>query len=153
MEATVWEAIIWLAAMAVFLIVEASTVTMVSLWFAAGCLAAMIAALLGGPVWLQVALCLAVSAVMLACLRPVIRKNCTPRLKATNVDAVVGTQGYVTEDIDNASAAGRVKLGGMEWSARSEDGSVIPAGTLVQVQRIEGVKVFVSPAEATANIH
>ena len=107
------EAIIWLVLMVVFLIAEASTVTMVSLWFAAGSLAALLTALLGGPVWLQAALFLAVSAVLLACLRPLVRKKFSPRIKSTNVDAVVGSQGYVLEDIDNLAATGRVKLGGM----------------------------------------
>lgn len=141
------EAMIWLVLMIVFLIAEAVTVTMVSLWFAAGSLAAMIAAMLGGPVWLQVILAVAVSAVLLACLRPMVRKNFTPRIKATNVDAVIGTQGYVTADIDNIAATGQVKLGGMEWTARSVSGSPIPAGTLVKVEKIEGVKAFVAPVE------
>ena len=137
------EAIVWLVFMVVFLIAEASTVTMVSLWFAAGALAALIAALLGGPVWLQGALFLAVSAVLLACLRPLVRKKFTPKIKSTNVDAVIGSQGYVLDDIDNIAATGRVKLGGMEWTARSENGDKIPDGTLVQVERIEGVKAIV----------
>lgn len=141
------EAMIWLVLMIVFLIAEAVTVTMVSLWFAAGSLAAMIAAMLGGPVWLQVILAVAVSAVLLACLRPMVRKNFTPRIKATNVDAVIGTQGYVTAAIDNIAATGQVKLGGMEWTARSVSGSPIPAGTLVKVEKIEGVKAFVAPVE------
>ena len=141
------EEMIWLVLMIVFLIAEAVTVTMVSLWFAAGSLAAMIAAMLGGPVWLQVILAVAVSAVLLACLRPMVRKNFTPRIKATNVDAVIGTQGYVTADIDNIAATGQVKLGGMEWTARSVSGSPIPAGTLVKVEKIEGVKAFVAPVE------
>ena len=141
------EAMIWLVLMIVFLIAEAVTVTMVSLWFAAGSLAAMIAAMLGGPVWLQVILAVAVSAVLLACLRPMVRKNFTPRIKATNVDAVIGTQGNVTAEIDNIAATGQVKLGGMEWTARSVSGSPIPAGTLVKVEKIEGVKAFVAPVE------
>lgn len=146
------EAIIWLVLMVVFLIVEASTVVMMSLWFAAGSLIAMVTALLGGPVWLQIVLFLAVSGVLLACLRPVVRRHVTPKIKATNVDAIVGSQGYVTADIDNLAATGQVKLGGMEWTARSADGGKIPAGTLVQVQRIEGVKAFVAEVKETANI-
>ena len=146
------EAIIWLALMVVFLITEASTVAMVSLWFAMGSLAAMIAALLGGPVWLQVALFLVVAAVLLACLRPVARKRFTPRLKSTNIDAVIGSQGYVTADIDNVAATGQVKLGGMEWTARSAGGEKISAGTLVQVERIEGVKAFVTPVMVKSGV-
>ena len=146
------EAIIRLALMVVFLITEASTVAMVSLWFAVGSLAAMIAALLGGPVWLQVALFLVVAAVLLACLRPVARKRFTPRLKSTNIDAVIGSQGYVTADIDNVAATGQVKLGGMEWTARSAGGEKISAGTLVQVERIEGVKAFVTPVKVKSGV-
>ena len=144
--------IIWLALMVVFLIAEASTVVTVSLWFAAGSLVAMAASLLGAPIWLQVALFLVVSAVLLACLRPVIRKHFTPKLTATNVDSVIGSRGYVTADIDNVSAAGTVKLGAMEWTARSTTGENIPAGTLVQVDRIEGVKVFVTAVEVPAQV-
>lgn len=141
------EAVIWLVLMVVFLAAEAATVSMVSLWFAAGSLVALAVSLLGGPIWLQVVLFLAVSAGLLACLRPLVRSKFTPNLARTNVDSMLGSEGYVTADIDNMSATGKVKLGAMEWTARSTSGKVIPAGTLVKVDRIEGVKAFVSPAE------
>ena len=64
-----WAAIIWLVLLVVFLISEAATVTMVSLWFAAGALAALIACLLGGAVWLQVTAFLVVSILALLALR------------------------------------------------------------------------------------
>ena len=142
--------LIWLVLMVVFLIVEASTVTMVSLWFAAGSLAAMLASFLGAPVWLQVLLFLAVSALLLASLRKVAAEHFTPKLTKTNVDAIIGSQGYVTGDIDNISATGSVKLGAMEWTARSATGEIIPKGTLVKVEKIEGVKAFVSPVTESA---
>ena len=144
--------LLWLVLMVVFLIVEAMTVTVVSLWFAGGALASLVTAMLGGQLWLQVTVFLAVSAILLACLRPVVRKRFTPRISSTNVDAVVGSRGYVTADVDNMAATGTVKLNGMEWTARSADGSKIPAGTLVQVDRIEGVKAIVTPVEVTASI-
>lgn len=143
---------IWLILAVMFLIAEAATVTMVSLWFAAGCLAAMVAALTGGSLGFQVFIALAVSAGLLACLRPVVRKHFTPKLTKTNVDAVIGSQGYVTADIDNVSATGKVKLGSMEWTARSTSGTVIPKGTLVKVDKIEGVKAFVTPVEVTTAV-
>ena len=146
------EKYIWLVLMVIFLIAEASTVTMISLWFAAGSLAALVIALLGGSWGLQIAACLVVSAVLLACLRPMVRKHFTPRLTKTNVDSVVGSRGYVTADIDNVSALGKVKLGAMEWTARSATGEKIPAGTLIQVERIEGVKAFVTPVEITEKV-
>ena len=139
--------IVWLVLLAAFLITEAATVTVVSLWFAVGSLAALIASLLGAALWLQILLFLAVSAVALAALRPIVRKYIHPKLTATNVDSVIGSVGLVTAAIDNVSATGQVKLGAMEWTARSTSGRPIEAGTLVKVDRIEGVKVFVSPAE------
>jgi len=143
-------AIIWLVLLVIFLIAEASTVTLVSLWFAAGALAALFTGLLGGALWLQVLLFLAVSVLSLIALRPAFRKYIRPRLTATNVDSVIGSTGLVTVSVDNVSAVGQVKLGAMEWTARSTSGTPIPEGTLVKVDRIEGVKVFVSPAEVAA---
>ena len=147
-----WAAILWLVLTVVFLIAEAATVTVISLWFAAGSLAAMAAALLGGKIWLQVGVFLAVSAIALTALRPLVRKYLTPKLTATNVDSVVGSVGIVTIPIDNIAAAGQVKLNGMEWTARSTSGTPIPAGIRIRVDRIEGVKVFVSPAEVPATL-
>lgn len=145
-------AIVWLVLLVVFLIAEASTVTLVSLWFAAGSLIALIAGLLGAVLWLQVLLFLAVSVLSLTALRPLVRKYVHPRLTATNVDSVIGSTGLVTASIENVSASGQVKLGAMEWTARSTSGAPIPEGTMVRVDRIEGVKVFVSPAEVSANV-
>ena len=142
-----WAAILWLILMVVFLLVEAATVTMVSLWFAAGALAVMIVSLLGGAVWLQAAVFLLASIVLLTALRPLVRKYVTPRLTATNVDSVIGSTGLVTAAIDNVAASGQVKLGAMVWTARSTSGEPISEGTLVKVDRIEGVKAFVSPAK------
>ena len=147
-----WAAIIWLVLLVFFLVVEASTVTMVSLWFAAGALAALIVSVLDGAVWLQVVFFLVVSGVLLALLRPLVRKYVTPKVTRTNIDSVIGSTGYVTADIDNAAACGQVKLGAMVWTARSTSGAPIPTGTLVQVDKIEGVKVFVTPAEVKASV-
>lgn len=146
------ETIIWLVLLIVFLIAEAATVVMASLWFAAGALVAMVASILGAKLWLQIVLFVAVSAAMLACLQPIAKKHFTPKLTPTNLDAIIGTQGYVTADIDNVAATGTVKLGAMEWTARSADGTPIPKGTLVKVERIEGVKALVSPAYVNSEV-
>ena len=145
-----WAAIIWLLLLVAFLVAEASTVTLVSLWFAAGALAAMVVSLLSHAIWLQVTVFLAVSAVLLTALRPLVRRHLNPRLTATNIDSVIGSTGLVMVPIDNVTASGQVKLGAMVWTARSTDGSLIPEGTRIRVDRIEGVKVFVSPEEVTA---
>lgn len=147
-----WAAICWLVLTVIFLLAEAVTVTVISLWFAAGALAAMAMALVGGGIWLQVLTFLVVSAVALTALRPLTRKYLTPKLTATNIDSVIGAVGIVTAEIDNIAAAGQVKLNGMEWSARSTTGDIIPAGTKIRVDKIEGVKVFVTPAEIPATL-
>ena len=148
----IWYALLWLGLLVGFLAVEGSTVTLVSVWFAAGSLVALIAAMLGAPLWLQLVLFVAVSVGLLAMLRPFVRKYLRPRMSRTNVDAVVGSQGFVTEAIDNVAATGQVKLGAMPWTARSTSGGPIPAGAKVRVDRVEGVKVYVSPAEEPAAV-
>ena len=145
-----WESIFWLMAMIVFILAEAATVSLVSIWFAAGALAAVVVALLGGSVTVQVTLFLTVSILLLASLRGIVRKHFTPHLVRTNVDSVIGSVGVVTTPVNNVAALGRVEIAGMEWTARSTTGSPLPEGAQVKVDRIEGVKVFVSLAEEAA---
>lgn len=144
-----WAAILWLVLLVVFILVEASTVTVVSIWFAAGAVMALIVAMLGGPAWLQILAFFVVSIVLLLSLRPVVRKYFTPRLTKTNVDSVIGTVGIVTAEINNIEASGTVKLGAMEWTARSTSGERICVGSRVRADRVEGVKVYVTPVEET----
>jgi membrane protein implicated in regulation of membrane protease activity len=145
--------IMWMGLLVLFLIVEAACpLHLVSLWFAAGCLAALGVYFLGAPLWLQVTVFLVVSCALLAALWPLSKKYLKPRLTATNVDSVIGSTGYVTAAVDNIHGQGQVKLGAMEWTARSTTGEAIPEETLVRVDRIEGVKVFVTPVEVTAHV-
>lgn len=146
-------AYLWLALMVVFLIAEGvCPYHLVSIWFAVGALAATLVAVLDGSVAIQVAVFLALSCILLAALWPLTKKILYPQRKATNLDAIIGSIGLVTADIDNLAATGQVKLGGIEWTARSSSGNPIPRGSRIRVDRIEGVKVFVSPAEVSANL-
>ena len=145
-------AFVWLGLMILFLIAEGATVSLVSLWFAAGAVVAMFAALLGAGAWLQTGLFLVVSGALLLMLRPIVRRYLVPKITATNVDSLVGATGLVTEAIDNVTASGQVKLGAMEWTARSTTGENIPQGSLIRVDRIEGVKVYVTPVNVPEKI-
>ena len=147
-----WEAIFWLAAMVVFLAAEAATVTLVSIWFALGALGAIVVALLGGNLMLQITVFLLLAILLLLSLRGIVRKHITPRISKTNIDSVIGATGIVLSPVDNIAALGQVQVNGVEWSARSSSGAPIEAGTLVRVDKIEGVKVFVSPAEVSARV-
>ena len=135
----------WLIAAVALALVEFGTLALVCIWFVAGSLIAFVAALFGAPFWLQLVLFITVSGVCLLLCRPFLQKYVKPRTLKTNVDALAGTQALVTEPIDNLRAEGTVKLNGALWSARSEDGSPIPADTVVVVKRVEGVKAIVSP--------
>lgn len=140
--------IAWLVLLIAFAAAEAVTVGLTSIWFAAGALTALIAALLGGPLWVQITLFLAVSLLCLAAVRPLAKRHLNNRVEPTNADRVIGAQAQVTEDIDNVHGKGTVVIRGMTWSARSQDGGPITAGAMVRVLRIEGVKVFVEPIAA-----
>ncbi len=136
---------LWFALLIAFVVAEAVTVNMVSAWFAIGSLASLITALLGGKMWLQVVVFLAVSAGALALLRPIAKKYFTPRITRTNVDAMVGKTCLCVTAIENLAGSGQVKVGDVEWTARSTTGEAIPAGTEVKIDRVEGVKVYVTP--------
>lgn len=145
--------LVWLGLMLVFLVAEAACpFHLISIWFAAGALVAMIASLLGGVLWLQITLFLVVSCAILALTWPFVKKFLNPGLKKTNLDSVIGSQGVVTIAIDNIAAQGQVKLSGMEWTARSTTGAVIEAGAVIRVDRIEGVKVYVTPVKTFISV-
>ena len=139
--------VLWLALLIVFAVLEASTVSLVSIWFMGGALTALIAALCGAEIWMQVVLFFVVSIALLLCLRPLSKKLLKKRKVATNADSNIGKTAVVTETIDNLRGTGAVKISGVEWSARSVDDSVLEKDAVVRILRIEGVKVCVERAE------
>ena len=143
---------LWLGAVVLFGAVEAATAGLVSIWFAAGAVAGLIAAWLGAGVAVQVVLFAAVSAAALAVTRPLVRRYAAGKAVPTNLDRVLGDTGRVTETIDNARSAGAVYVDGKTWTARSDDGAVIPQGTTVKILRMEGVKLFVRKIEEKVEV-
>ena len=141
--------IIWAALVVVFLAVEALTAGLASLWFAVGALAALIAGLFGGALWLQITLFIVVSAVTLVLTRPLAKKFINSRTKRTNADRVIGQTARITERIDNIAGTGAASVGGRVWTARSAGGEVSEEGAFVTIRSIEGVKLIVIPAEAS----
>lgn len=136
--------IVWLVAMVALLIVEALVPGLVSIWFAIGALAALIAALLHAPLWLQIVWFLAVSVATLVLTRPLAQKFVNSRTQPTNADALIGRDCVVTESIDNLAGTGAVKIDGKVWTARSENENArFAAGDVVTAVRIEGVKLIV----------
>ncbi len=139
-------AFIWLIALVVLVIIELITVGLTTIWLAGGALVAFILAAVGCDLWIQVIAFLIVSFLLVYFTRPFALKVLKPRQTATNSDELIGESVKVLERIDNRAAVGRVLARGMEWSARADsDDCVIEPDTLVQVLRIEGVKLIVKP--------
>lgn len=135
---------VWLVAMIVLLIIEGIVPGLVSIWFAIGAFAAMISAILGAPLWLQVLWFFAVSILTLCLTRPFAKKYVNSRATPTNADMLIGKECVVTEEIDNVLGTGTVTVGGKVWTARTEepDGKA-ETGKVMTVVKIEGVKLIV----------
>ena len=141
MNLMIW---VWLGVIVVFGVAELITEGMVSIWFVAGALAALAASMIDLPVSVQVLAFVIVSAIALAASRPLVRRFLNRPGIPTNADRIVGMTAQVVEPVDNEKASGAVYVDGKTWTARSTDGHSIPAGTQVQIQRIEGVKLIVN---------
>ncbi|MCD7838558.1 MAG: NfeD family protein [Clostridiales bacterium] len=142
--------VVWLILLVFFAVLEGVTVSLCSVWFALGALAALLISLVIDNLWIQLLVFAVVSLVTLLLMRPLAthmfqKKGFTP----TNADRILGKTGIVTEAIDNLAAKGQVKVAGQSWSARSDSGAPISAGVHVTILRIEGVRVIVRPEAET----
>ena len=135
---------LWAAAVIVFMIIEIATTQLVTLWFALGSLASLIACLMNAPVYVQIIIFVAVSAITLAATRPLVKKWTKTSFSPTNADRCIGKTALVVEDIDNSAEKGAVKINGSIWSARSADGIKIRKDEQVTIKQIDGVKLIVN---------
>lgn len=135
--------IFWAAAIVAFIVIELATIGLASIWFALGALCALIAALLGAQLWLQIVWFIVISVLTLILTRPLVKKYINSKTHATNADRVIGSRAVVKERIDALAATGAVLADGKMWTARTADGSVLEPGTIVTVRQIEGVKLIV----------
>lgn len=135
--------IIWAVAVLGFIIVEASTAGLVSIWFAVGAFVAFIATLLGAGSWLQFVLFLVVSVVSFLFLRKYAVKSIKNNPANTDLDRLIGSQVVVTEEVDNNKNTGSAQINDVVWRIKSADGEIINAGEIVTVEKIEGVKLVV----------
>lgn len=140
------EAILWLGAVIVFLVVEMITVSLVSIWFVGGALAAFLVSFLTDQIWIECLVFLGVSVVLLLLLRPMARKLSAKQKDqiTTGAKALIGKRAVVTEDIDNLRAKGAVQVNGQFWTARTQDDQEkIAKDTVVKILDVDGVKLLV----------
>ncbi len=141
------EVIFWLAAFVIFVIAELATMQLVSIWFAAGAIAAAVIAALPMPLFIQISVFAGVSLLLLIFTRPVLKKLFSRPPVPTNTEMDIGKKALVIENIDNLKMTGRVRLNEVDWMALSSGGEIIPAGETVVVDKIEGAKLYVSVAK------
>ncbi len=141
---------VWIAVTVAFIIIEAMTTQLLTIWFAAGSAAAIVATLLKASPLVQCIVFVAVSLIALIATRPLVKKLTKQKFSPTNADRFIGETAVVTESIDNIAQTGLVKIQGTVWTARSADGSAIPDGETVTVTKIEGVKLIVEKAALPA---
>ena len=134
---------VWLGVVVLAVIVEMSTVTLVSIWFLPSALVAMILAFCGVPLWIQILVFLVLSGLFLIFIMPLSKKLFGMKHVATNADSLIGEKAVVVENINNLEACGQVKVRGQIWTARTADGSVTyEKGEILNVIAIEGVKLI-----------
>ena len=131
------DAILWLAAVVVLLVIEIATLGLTTIWFAGGALIAGIAAVTGAGSIVQFVIFLIVT-------RPVAVKYLNVNRTRTNAESLIGKEAVVTQTVENLKNQGQVIVGGIEWTARTGDNeTVIEKDTVVEIERIEGVKLIV----------
>ena len=135
--------ICWLAVFALLIVIELATMGLTTIWFAGGAVAGFIASMLGANVVIEAVVFFVVSIVLLIFTRPFAVRYINSNKTKTNIDGLIGQEALVLEEINNIRETGCASLEGKEWTARSVDDTVIPADTVVIVERIEGVKLIV----------
>ena len=138
---------IWMIIAAIFVVGEIFTAGFFLLWFGVGAAVAGILAILGLSFGWQLAAFVVVSLVLFASSRRFAERFSKKQPPGIGADRFIGKQGIVLEDINNMENVGRVRLDKEEWRADSESGAVIPAGTQVEVVRLDGTHLVVRKME------
>jgi len=140
---------LWLILAVILIIIEASTQNLITIWFAIGALFAVFAALIKIPLYFQLVVFVIVSAILLYFTKPIVNRFLKVKKERTNADKIIGEKGIVIEKIDPLKSTGQVKVGGLIWTARSEDGTQIDVDEVVEVKEISGVKIIVKSINKT----
>ena len=134
---------LWIALLVAFIVIEASTAQLVTIWFAIGAIGGLIASAFNLEIWIQILIFVAVSAITLLATRPFVKRFSDSKKEPTNADRYIGKKAVVVESIDNIHSKGAVTVGGLEWTARTADGSTVDKDEIVTIEAIEGAKLIV----------
>ena len=140
----------WLIMMLLLISVQVMTGEMTFLLIAIGTLSAIIADVLGAPLYVQFIIVAVISIASLFWLRSFATKRKAEDSAPSpwSVNRYVGRMGEATEEV--TSSEGMVRIGNEIWSARTYDATPIPAETPVVIQQIEGAIVWVASTVESA---
>lgn len=142
------QAILWLVAMVAFIIFEIATMGLYTIWFAGGSLVAFFVALIGLNGWVQIGVCIVVSAVLIFFTRPIVKQKFDKSKVKTNAEGLIGKSAIVIEKVDNVAGTGRAVINGQEWMARAiKADDVFDVNAVVVIEEISGVKLLVKKVE------
>lgn len=136
-------AVFWTVMLVLFIIIEAATVSLTTIWFALGAAGGLIASVMGASSLVQWLIFIVLSGLLFISVRPAAKRLMPERIVPTNADLNIGRSAQVIERIDEVLSTGRVKLDGVDWSAQSEDGSVIENGECVVVTAVNSARLTV----------
>lgn len=145
-----WMWAIWLAIFVIALVIEAVGTDLVSIWFAAGALLALVVGFIPGVTWwIEIILFFVVSIATLLCFRPLVHKFLRRDIINSNIDEMRGKKGLLVEKIDLLHH-GVCKINDVSWTAIAQnDKDKIPAGSTVEVLAVSGNKLIVKKVENT----
>lgn len=149
MEVMFW---VWLAVIAVAIIIEILTLDLVSVWFAFGAVIPFILAAVGGiAIEIQIAVFVVVSALLIIFMRNWAKKLLFKNMnEKTNINSIIGKKIRLLEDTD-FEHLGSLKINDVTWTAVSHDGKLIKAGQIVEVVKVDGNKLLVKEVEEKVN--
>ena len=138
---------LWLAVGLVSFVVELLTVGLISIWFVLGALVALLLALLDLHIAIQVVAFVVVSLICIFCFRNYWVKHLKDNFIPTNLDAYVGKEVVVFEEINDSANTGIIKINGQLWSAKSIDGTVYAVNEKVIVDKLVGNTIYVKKGD------
>jgi membrane protein implicated in regulation of membrane protease activity len=144
--------LIWLIASGVFLVVEIMTAGFLTFWLGLGALLAMVTSFFTDNLIIQTAVFVISSVLLILCTKPFVNKYINKKTVPTNAYTLIGKTGIVTKDINTVKSTGLVKIGSEIWSAKTEDDTIIPENSEVEVIKLEGVKVIVKAIKVPSTL-
>ena len=135
---------IWLIAAGIFFVAEMITTGFLIFWLGMGSILAMITSFITDSIFIQTTVFVISSCILILLTKPFVKKFVdNGKSTLTNAYGIIGKTGIVTVDIDTLESTGQVKVNGEIWSAKADTN--IQKGTEVEVTKIDGVKLIVTP--------